>query len=81
MNDLLDRLASLPDAEPSAMRATRVRALARRRLTPLGPAAPAPASPRHRIRLLWLSAGVVSAVYVVKALAVAVEVLAARIRG
>ncbi len=80
MNDLLDRLASLPDAEPSATRANRVRALARRRLTPPRPAASGPASPR-RPALLWLSAGVVSAVYVVKALAVAVEVLAARIRG
>ena len=27
MNDLLDRLASLPDAEPSRMRADRVKAL------------------------------------------------------
>ncbi len=81
MNDLLDRLASLPDAEPSAMRATRVRALARRRLTPPRHAAVGPPAPRRRPPLLRLSAAVVSAVYVVKALAVAVEVLAARIRG
>ncbi len=81
MNDLLDRLASLPDAEPSRMRADRVKALARRRLTLPRHAASGPSSPRRRPPLLWLSAGVVSAVYVVKALAVAVEVLAARIRG
>ena len=81
MNDLLDRLASLPDAEPSATRANRVRALARRRLTPPRPAASGPSSPRRRRPLLWLAAGAVSAVYVVKAVTVAVEVLAARIRG
>ena len=80
MNDLLDRLAALPDAEPSAMRAARVRALARRRLTPPRHAAPAASSPRHRAPLLWLAAAV-GAVYLVKALTVAVEVLAARIRG
>ncbi len=81
MNDLLDRLASLPDAEPSAMRANRVRALARRHLTPPRHAESRPSSPRRRAPLLWLSAGAVSAIFVVKALAVAVEVLAARIRG
>jgi RNA polymerase sigma-70 factor (ECF subfamily) len=43
-------------------------------------AAPA-ASSCHRAPLLWLAAGVKRAVYLVKALTVAVEVLAARIRG
>ena len=79
MNGLLDRLAALPDAEPSQMRADRVRARARRRLTPPRHAAPRPSSPR-RAPLLWLAAGV-SAVYLAKVLAVAVEVLAARIRS
>lgn len=81
MNKLLDCLASLPDAEPSAMRADRVRALARRRLTLPRHAASVSSSPRRLPPLLWVSAGVMSAVYVVKALAVAVEVLAARIRS
>lgn len=77
MNDLLERLAALPDAEPSPMRAVRVRARARRRLTPPRPAPPRPASSRRSVKLLWLAAGV-SAVYLVKVLAVAVEVLGAR---
>jgi len=81
VNDLLGRLASLPDAEPSAMRADRVRALARQRLTPPRRAASGPSSPRRRPPLLSLSAGVVSAVYVVNALGAAVEVLAARFRS
>ncbi len=80
MNDLLECLAALPDADPSPVRASRVRALARRRLAPPRHAAPAASSPRHRAPLLWLAAGV-GAVYLVKALTVAVEVLAARIRG
>lgn len=80
MNDLLERLAALPDADPSPVRARRIRALARRRLTPPRVTAPVPASPRRRAPLLWLTAGL-SAVYLVKVLAVAVEVLAARPRG
>ena len=72
MNDLLDRLAALPDAEPSQMRADRVRARARRRLTRPRHAAPGLSSPRGRAPLLWLAAGV-SAAYLAKVLAVAVE--------
>jgi hypothetical protein len=80
VNDLLERLAALPEAEPSAIRADRVRALARRRLTPPRITAPRPSSRGRLVPLLWLAASV-SAVYLVKVLAVAVEVLAARIRG
>ncbi len=79
MNDLLERLAALPDADPSPVRATRARALARRRLKPR-PAETGPASPPRRAPLVWLAAGV-SAVYLVKVLAVAVEVLGARSGG
>jgi hypothetical protein len=78
MNELLDLLTRLPEAEPSQGRADRVRARARRHLASRRrQAVPSPAPPGRAVPLLWLAAAV-SAALLVEVLAVAADVLSWR---
>lgn len=82
MNDPFDRLAALPDADSSALRADRVKARARAALSPQTRRAVQPRVPAAgpRAALLWVAAAV-SVLYVAEVVLLAAGVIAARFRG
>lgn len=82
MNDPFDRLAALPDADSSPMRADRVKARARAALSrQTRPAVQLRVPAAGRLApLLWLAAAV-SALYVAEVVILAAGVLTARFRG
>lgn len=70
---LMDRLASLPDAPPDAVRSARTRALCRARVSVR--AAAAPASESHAAHGLWRPAiAVLGVLYMIEAMVMALRI-------